>query len=64
MQKRRPLRDGADLLGGNCDCPTENTLSLQPSTVSELRALHLIASRHIRPELAVALAPLAFGGER
>ena len=50
--------------GGEHETPTANTLSLQLSSVGELRALHLIASRHVRPELALALAPLAFGGDR
>lgn len=63
-QKRRPLGDGADLLGGDRDCPTENTPSPQPSTVTRLRALHLIGACHVRPELAMALAGLAFGGEQ
>ena len=62
MQKRRPMRDGADLLAGDRDCPTQNTSFLQPSTVTELRALHLIARRHVRPGMASTLAALAFGG--
>ncbi|OBX20288.1 hypothetical protein A9995_00715 [Erythrobacter sp. QSSC1-22B] len=62
MQKRRPLGDGAVLLGGERSVPTEKTPSLQPSNVCELRALHLIANRHVRPEMALTLAALAFGG--
>lgn len=51
-------------LGGELVIPTPKILSQQPSSICELRALHLIASCQIRPELALALAPLAFGGER
>ena len=62
MQNAAPNGDGAVLLGGERDCPTENTLNLQPSTLCELRALRLIASHNVRPELALALAALAYGG--
>ena len=62
MQKRRPLGDGVDLLRGDRDCPTEITPTPQPSSVSELRTLHLIARCHIRPGLALTLASLAYGG--
>ena len=62
MQKRPPEREGAVLLAGERSFPTKNTLILQPSTVCELRALHLIANRHVRPNLALTLAGLAFGG--
>ena len=62
MQNAAPKGSGAVLLGGERHCSTENTLSLQPSTVCELRALHLIANRHVRPEMALTLAALAFGG--
>lgn len=34
----------------------------QPSTVTQLRALRLIGTHHVRPEVALALAALEFGG--
>lgn len=64
MQKRLPAREGAVLLGGERSFPTEKTPPLQPSSVCEIRALHLIANRHVRPEMALTLAGLAFGGGR
>jgi hypothetical protein len=33
-----------------------------PLTLAAIRVQHLIASNHVRPDLAVMLAALAFGG--
>lgn len=62
MQKRHPGEGGAVLLGGERANPTKTDPTLQPASVHQLRALHLIADRHVRPELALTLAALAFGG--
>jgi hypothetical protein len=63
MQKRRPDGDGAVLLGGEHAIPTKNHPIPQPASVVDLRKAHLIA-RHVRPELASAIAVLVFGGSR
>ncbi|KPF75038.1 hypothetical protein IP68_10475 [Blastomonas sp. AAP25] len=63
MQKRHPGEGGAVLLAGNERAPsTKSTPTAQPASVNQLRALHLIANRNVRPELAMTLAALAFGG--
>lgn len=65
MQKRRPNRDGADLLAGNRAIPTETRCELQPlDALARYRALHLIQRFSLQPEAAAALALLAFGGGR
>lgn len=64
-QKRRPSVGGADLLGGFDQFhTTENHPTPQPATVHQVRALHLIASHHVRPALALALAGLCYGEAR
>ena len=64
MQKRHPGEGGAVLLGGERVTSTENHPEPQPATVNQVRALHLIASHHVRPALALAVAALAFGEAR
>lgn len=64
MQKRHPGEGGAVLLGGEHATPTKNHPIPQPASVHQLRALRLIASHHVRPELALTLAALAFGGAK
>lgn len=63
MQKRRPGEGGADLLAGNRHRFTKSALP-RPlfDELSSYRALHLIQSIGVRPELAQMLAVLAFGG--
>lgn len=62
MQKRHPGEDGAVLLAGK-----EQSLGIksaptsQPDSVNQLRALRLICTHNVRPEMAMALAALAFG---
>lgn len=65
-QKRRPARGGADLSLAATDrhLDNQNPADLQGGEVSQLQALHLIRHFAVRPELASALAPLAFGGAR
>jgi len=63
MRKRRPCQGGADLLGGDLRLPTKLTLPRPlADELSSYRALHLIQSLAVRPELAAMLASLAFGG--
>jgi len=63
MQKRHPGEGGAVLLAGNERAfPTKSSPASQSDSVLQLRALHLITSRHVRPEMALTLAALAFGG--
>ena len=66
MQKRRPVDgSGVVLLGGlNYPRSTEKPPEPQPDSVHQLRALRLIASHHVRPALALALAALAYGEPR
>lgn len=66
MQKRRPVDgSGVVLLGGvNYSLSTEKHPEPQPASVNQVRALHLIASHHVRPALALALAGLAYGEPR
>ncbi len=63
MQKRHPGEGGAVLLASvERPLSIENHPEPQPASVTQLRALHLIANRHVRPELALTLTALAFGG--
>ncbi len=64
MQKTpRHGGDGAVLLASDEQARlTKSDPILQPDSVCQLQALHLIADRHIRPEMAMTLAALAFGG--
>ena len=62
MQKRHPGEGGAVLLGGERVTSTANHPEPQPAGVQQLRAMRLIASHHVRPELAMTLAALAYGG--
>lgn len=64
MQKRHPGEGGAVLLGGERVILTKSTPETQPATLRELRALHLVARHHARPELALALAALVYDGGR
>ncbi len=48
----------------DADRPTLNHPESQPATVHQVRALHLIARHHARPELALALAALCYGEAR
>ncbi len=63
MQKRRPAKGGVDLLAGDRPCltkiPPERPELDGLSTYQALRLIHLHA---VRPELAMMLAALAFGG--
>lgn len=64
-QKRHPVEGGAVLLGGvNCTPFSENTPSPQPATVHQVRALHLISTRHVKPSMALTLAALCYGEAR
>jgi hypothetical protein len=63
MQKRHPGKGGAVLLAGNERAfPTESCPVSQSESVLQLRALHLMTSRNVRPEMALTLAALVFGG--
>lgn len=62
MQKRHPGEGGAVLLGGEHALSTKSAPEPQPASVLQLRALRLIAAHHVRPELAMTLAALAYGG--
>lgn len=64
MQKRHPGEGGAVLLGGERVTSTKDHPDPQPASVNQVRALHLIASHHVRPALALALAALAYGEAR
>lgn len=63
MQNAAPEGSGAVQLAGN-----ERVLSIkstplsQPDSVAQHRALHLIEAFNVRPEMALTLASLAFGG--
>ncbi len=59
---QRTLAGASVSIAADTDSLTEKPLNLQAATVTELRALHLIARHHARPELALALAALAYGG--
>lgn len=63
MQKRRPVEgSGAVLLASDEQALSNKTNPTpQPATVLDLRKANLIA-RHVRPELASAMALLVFGG--
>lgn len=63
MQKRHPGEGGAVLLAGNEHViSTKSAPTSQPASIHQIRALHMIADRHVRPEMAMTLAALAFGG--
>lgn len=51
-------------IAADTDSLTRNHPIPQPATVHQVRALHLIASHHVRPAMALALASLAFGEAR
>lgn len=57
-------REGRKVHCGGHSGPTKSDPILQPATVTELRALHLIARHHTRPAMALALAALAYGEAR
>lgn len=65
-KKSRPAGDRAALENVLADAITNNANhpNPQPATVHQLRALRLIGTHHVRPELAMTLATLAFGGGR
>lgn len=52
---------GASVSVADAETPTRNRPNPQPASVVDLRKAHLIA-RHVRPELASAIAVLVFGG--
>lgn len=62
MQNAAPRGAASDQLGSDRVTPTKSAPTLQPDSVCQLQALHLIADRHVRPEMATTLAGLAFGG--
>lgn len=62
MQKRHPAKGGAVLLGGERANLTQTTPILQPATVTQLRAMRLIALHRVQPSMAITLAELAYGG--
>lgn len=62
MENATP-KGGAVLLGGERAFPTKFTLPQQPfDDLARYRALSLMQSLSVRPELAATLASLAFGG--
>lgn len=62
MQKHRPGKGGADLLGGDQFLLTKTTRFCPFfDDLTGYRTLHLMA-HGVRPELATMLAALAFGG--
>ena len=63
MQERRPGGSGAVLLGRERPCLTKISLPRpQQDDLTKLRALHLVQTFGLRPELAVMIAAVAFGG--
>lgn len=65
MQKRHPGEGGAVLLAGNEHAlPIKSTPLSQPDSVAQHRALHLIAAFNVRPEMALTLANMVFGGAK
>lgn len=54
-RKRRPAGGGADLLAGDL------CRNYPKPEQGAIRVLHLIARYHVRPEMALTLAGLAFG---
>lgn len=64
MQNAAPDGSGAVLLGGEHVLSNKSTPTPQPATVHQVRALHLIASHHVRPAMALALASLCYGEAR
>ncbi len=57
MQNAAPEGSGAvPMLGGvEQSLSNKTTPTPQPATVHQVRALHLIGSHHVRPELAITL---------
>lgn len=49
-------------IASDIEASTRNHPFLQPDSARELQALRLIGTHHVRPELALTLATLAFGG--
>lgn len=64
MQNAAPNGSGAVQLGGEHALPIKPASLSQPDSVAQHRALHLIAAFNVRPEMAMTLASLAFGGAR
>ena len=65
MPKRRPGKGGADQLGGDRLCSTKFTLPRPHSDeLTKLRALHLMQTLGLRPELALMIAAVAYRGGR
>lgn len=62
MENAAPVGAASDQLGGDRALPIKSTPVSQSDSVLQLRALHLMSSRHVRPEMAMTLAALAFGG--
>ncbi len=60
--RQRALAGASVSFGENTGSLTENHPEPQPASVHQLRALRLIGAHHVRPELAMTLAALAFGG--
>jgi len=62
MQNAAPNGSGAVLLGDERAPSIKTNPTPQPDSVHQLRALRLISTHNVRPELALTLAALAFGG--
>ena len=62
-KKSRPAGDRAALENVLADAITNNASKPipQPTSTCQLQALHLIAHRHVKPSMALALAALCFG---
>jgi hypothetical protein len=51
-------------IAADTEASTRNHLNLQPLDLARYRALHIASRFAVTPELAVALAAVAFGGSR
>lgn len=64
MQNAAPNGSGAVQLGGEHALSIKSTPLSQPDSVAQHRALHLIAAFNVRPEMALTLANMVFGGAK
>lgn len=64
MQNAAPNGSGAVQLGGERVLPIKSASLSQPDSVAQHRALHLIAAFNVRPEMALTLANMVFGGAK
>lgn len=62
--RQRALAGASISIAADTEASIKNHPIPQPDSVTQLRALRLIASHHVRPAMALALAGLVFGEAR